>query len=240
MRKIFIMGASSGIGLELALIYIAKGYIVGIAARRKEELEAIKKVAPDRVFIKDIDITKDNATYLARELVDEMQGMDIYFHSSGIGYSNKSLDCEFELNTLSVNCLGFTRMLDWAMLYFEHQGYGHIGAISSVAGTKGLGAAPAYSASKAYQQTYLQALAQRANNLRKYIFITDIRPGFVDTPFLKKDKYPMMMTAQKVGFEIEKALRERKRVKTIDHRYRVLVFVWKMIPNNLYERLPIQ
>lgn len=50
----------------------------------------------------------------------------------------------------------------------------------------------------------------------------------------------MMMTAQKVGFEIEKALGERKRVKTIDHRYRVLVFVWKMIPNNLYERLPIQ
>ena len=87
--------------------------------------------------------------------------------------------------------------MDTAFDYFRKQGGGHLAAISSIAGTKGLGAAAAYSASKRYQNTYLDALAQLSRMQRLDIRITDIRPGFVDTPLLREGKYPMLMRPEK-------------------------------------------
>ena len=129
--------------------------------------------------------------------------------------------------------------MDTAFDYFRRQGGGHLAAISSIAGTKGLGAAAAYSASKRYQNTYLDALAQLSRMQRLDIRITDIRPGFVDTPLLREGKYPMLMKADRVAQHIIKALREKRRVVVIDGRYRVVVFFWRMIPRWLWERLPI-
>ena len=124
--------------------------------------------------------------------------------------------------------------------YFRRQGGGHLAAISSIAGTKGLGAAAAYSASKRYQNTYLDALAQLSRMQRLDIRITDIRPGFVDTPLLREGKYPMLMRPEKVAARIVRALEQRKRRIVIDRRYAVLVFFWRLIPEWLWERLPIR
>lgn len=106
-------------------------------------------------------------------------------------------------------------------------------------GTKGLGVAPAYSATKRFQNTYIEALAQLARMQHLDIHFTDIRPGFVATDLLKSGKYPMLMKADRVAQHIIKALREKRRVVVIDGRYRVLVFFWRMIPRWLWERLPI-
>lgn len=239
MKKVFIMGATSGIGLHLALIYIAKGYIVGVAGRRESALKALKQVSPNTVFYKCIDITKEDAVSQAQSLVDSMGGMDIYFHSSGIGYQNVNLLEQLELDTVSVNCFGFTKMIDWATLYFERQNYGQLVAISSIAGTKGLGPAPSYSASKSYQQKYLQAISQRQKILGNEVYVTDIRPGFVDTDLLKDAKYPMIMDVESVAFQIFESVEKKKRVKTIDFRYRLLVMLWRFIPDAIYERLPL-
>lgn len=240
MKKVLIMGATSGIGLHLALIYIAKGYVVGVAGRRVVELLSLKAVAPDRVYYKSIDITNENAIDNAQLLLDEMGGMDIYIHCSGIGYKNTELNTTLELDTTFVNCIGFTRMIDWATLYFEKQSYGHIVAISSVAGTKGLGPAPSYSASKSYQQRYLQSIKQREIILKNNITVTDIRPGFVNTELLKNDDYPMIMDVEDVAFKIVSAIGKRRRIKTIDFKYRILVSLWKLIPDPIYERLPLK
>lgn len=240
MKKIMIMGASSGIGLEMALLYIAEGNIVGVSARRKDELEALKSIAPDRVFCKQIDVLDEEAPCKANELIEEMGGMDLYFHSSGIGFANDTLDSKLEIDTVKVNTLGFTNMIDWAMNYFESKGKGHIVAISSVAGTRGLAPAPAYSASKSYQQKYLEALSQRRYTKGLDICITDIRPGFVDTPLLKQQKYPMLMQVKDVALSIHRAIKAKKRVKTIDFRYNLLVKAWKLLPSCIYERLPLK
>lgn len=240
MKKVFIMGATSGIGLHLALIYIAKGYIVGVSGRRETELKALKEVAPNRVFYQCIDITKDDAVCNADILLDKMGGMDIYIHCSGIGYRNVEMDKRLELDTTLVNCFGFTKMVDWALSYFENRRCGHIAAISSIAGTKGLGPAPSYSASKSYQQRYLQSISQRENILKTGITVTDIRPGFVNTELLKNADYPMVMDVEKVAFKIFEAINKRRRIETIDFRYKVLVLLWKMIPRAIYERLPLR
>lgn len=240
MKKVVIVGASSGIGLELALIYIAKGWTVGVVARRQNELNALKHISPDRVFTKKIDITQDESVTLLEELVCDMGGMDIYIHCSGVMYLNSELNKDLEESTVKVNCKGFTIMIDWVMSYFESISSGHIVAISSIAGTRGLAPAPAYSASKSYQQVYLQALAQKVNIENKNIVITDIRPGFVETPLLKNQKYPMMMNVSEVAFEILKSIEKKRRICTIDYRYKLLVLLWRALPSFIYEKIPLK
>lgn len=241
MKKIIIMGASSGIGRELARLYIQQGWLVGLCARRYEALESLKALAPERVHIRRIDVCEPEATSELELLINQLGGMDIYLHSSGIGKQNKSLVPEISLSTLEVNVSGFTRMVDFAFEYFARQGQGHLVAISSIAGTRGLGSATAYSASKAYQATYLQSLAQlrHLRGLSK-LYLTEIRPGFVDTALLDGDiRYPMMMRPESVAQAIVRAIDARKRVCTIDWRYKLLVALWRLIPRPLWERFPL-
>lgn len=166
--------------------------------------------------------------------------MDLFFLSSGIGYQNRDLNPEVELNTARTNVEGFIRMVTAAFNYFKENDGGHIAVISSIAGTKGLGVAPAYSATKRFQNTYIDALAQLSRMQHLNISFTDIRPGFVATDLLKNGKYPMLMQAGHVAQQIIKALTRKKRIAVIDERYRILVFFWRMIPRWIWERLPIK
>ena len=167
--------------------------------------------------------------------------MDVFLLSAGIGKQNAALQSGIELATAETNVLGFIRMVDTAYAYFREKGGGHLAVISSIAGTKGLGAAPAYSATKRFQNTYIEALAQLARMQRLNIHFTDIRPGFVDTDLLGDDKkYPLLMSPSKVATSIIRAIERRKPVCTIDIRYRILVFFWRLIPRFLWERLPVK
>ena len=236
-KKVIIIGATSGIGREVAKLYIARGFRVGIAGRRAEELEAIRKEAPQQVFTEVIDVTKEDADTHLLSLINKVGGMDIYLHSSGIGKQTPTLTPDIELKTGATNVEGFIRMVTAAYHYFAQQGHGQIAAISSIAGTKGLGIAPAYSATKCFQNTYLDALDQLAHMNRLNIHFTDIRPGFVATPLLKDDSYPLLMKATDVASSIVKAIDKRKRTVIIDWRYRILVFFWRLIPRCIWLRL---
>lgn len=186
------MGATSGLGKGVALGLLSEGYTIGIAGRRSKELEKIKALSPDKVFTKVIDVTADNAPMLLLELINEMGGVDLYFHSSGYGKQNEALDVEIEKQTVLTNTYGFTQMIDTIFNYYKANGKsGHIAVISSVAGTKGLGAAPSYSATKRFDWTYIEALAQLAHMQKLDIKFTDIRPGFVATDFIAGSNFPL-------------------------------------------------
>lgn len=250
-RRAIVMGATSGLGREIALELLKRGFIVGVCGRRLELLQefeaewkswllspaASSRVAPQRVFIRQIDITAADAPERLLGLVEEMGGMDMYIHSSGIGYKNMALDGRIERETVITNALGFTQMVDAAFDWFKERGGGHIAFISSVAGTKGLGAAPSYSATKRYQWIYAQALAQLSSMERYNISFTDIRPGFVATGFLGSSKYPLLLEKHYVAQKIVKAILARKRSVIIDYKYKILCLFWRMIPNWLWERL---
>lgn len=240
MKRIIIIGATSGIGKEVALKYLNEDCRLGIAGRRTEALKELQAIAPDKVEIQQIDVTQEDAPDNLLRLIDKLAGMDLFFLSSGIGSQNLRLDPEIEINTAKTNVLGFTQMIDTAFNYFKRQKGGHIAVISSIAGTKGLGAAPAYSATKRFQNTYIDALAQLSHMEKLNIRFTDIRPGFVATDLLKDDKYPLLMKPDKVAAHIISALNREKRVAVIDWRYATLVFFWRMIPRWLWERLPIK
>jgi short-subunit dehydrogenase len=240
-KKVIIIGATSGIGREVALVYMAQGWKVGIAGRRATELETIRAMAPNQVFTQVIDVTKDDAPDHLQTLIDKVGGMDIFLLSSGIGKQNYTLDTEIELATAATNVEGFIRMTNAAYHYFEKHGQGHLAVISSIAGTKGLGAAAAYSATKGFQNMYVDALDQLARMQKLNITFTDIRPGFVATPLLKCSKrYPMLMQAPIVALDIVDAIKRKKRVAIIDWRYRLLVAFWRLIPKWIWLRLPVR
>ena len=240
MKKAIIIGATSGIGQEVARLLVRQGWRIGIAGRREEALRSMQQTNPEQIEMQCLDVTEDNAILHLNRLVDRLGGMDLFFLSSGVGYQNRDLEPEIELNTTRTNVEGFTRMVTAAFDYFKKTGGGHIAVISSIAGTKGLGVAPAYSATKRFQNTYIDALAQLSRMQRLNIRFTDIRPGFVATDLLRNGKYPMLMHGDEVSRHIVRALKHKKRVAVIDGRYSLLVFFWRMIPRWLWERLPIK
>ena len=241
-RRAVVMGATSGIGLEVVRELCRKGWQVGIAGRREDVLERIQAETSGVVAWARIDITHDDAPSQLLQLIDRMDGIDLYFHSSGIGYQNPQLKADKELRTVETNALGFTRMVDAAFTYFaQREQPGHIAVISSIARTKGLGAAPAYSATKRYVSHYMECLQQlRTIRHLQYIHLHDIRPGFVRTPLIADgNHYPMQLDATRVAHSIVRGVERNRSVITIDWRYRLLVAGWRLIPRWLWVRLPI-
>lgn len=238
-KKAIIMGATSGIGKETALLLARRGWKVGIAGRREELLKSIEGSAEGITCHQQIDITKDDAPQLLHRLIDAMGGIDLYLHSSGIGWQNNGLEATKELQTVETNCTGFVRMLTTAFNYFAQHGKGHIACISSIAGTRGLGAAPAYSSTKRFQNQYLECLTQQARMRRLQIVITDIRPGFVKTDLISGHSYPLQLRPDEVAKSIVHAIEHHKKVVIIDWRYRILVFFWQFIPRWLWIRMRI-
>lgn len=240
MKKAIIIGASSGIGKLVAQMLINEGWTVGLAARREELLMSMMHDHEEKVKIEKIDVTTDTATESLQHLIQNIGGMDLFFYASGIGKQNRELEESIELSTVRTNGLGFMRMIGEAYRYFATKGEGHIVAITSIAGTKGLGPAPAYSATKAMQATYLQALEQLANQQGLNIRFTDIRPGFVDTDLLSgQHKYPMLMKPEPVAKAIMKAIRSKKHVCVIDTRWRLLTALWRRIPRWMWRRMKL-
>lgn len=232
-KRAIVIGASSGIGREVALLLKEQGWTLGVAARRVELLQDLGAQAAER-----IDVTSDEATAALSRLISSTGGMDLFFYASGIGKQNRELSEDIELATMATNAVGFTRMVGAAYRYFAQQGSGHIAAITSIAGTKGLGPAPSYSATKAMQNVYLQALEQQARSRHLDIHFTDIRPGFVDTALLSGDfRYPMMLRPERVASQIVKAINHRSHIRVIDWRYRLLTALWRRVPRWLWRHI---
>ncbi|MDR0575686.1 MAG: SDR family NAD(P)-dependent oxidoreductase [Tannerella sp.] len=242
MKKVIILGATSGIGRDVALRMLQRGWLLGIAGRRKDLLEELRKKYPENVVAYTIDVMKEDAAERLGRLIELRGGMDLFFLASGTGRQNPELDEDIEVCTAETNVTGFIRVTTAAYRYFETKGGGHLAVISSIAGTKGLGRAPAYSATKRFQSTYINALAQLAHIKNTNVRFTDIRPGFVDTALLntKDHRYPMLMRSETVAGIIIKALDKKKRIVIIDWRYRLLVFFWRLIPRWLWERMKIR
>lgn len=219
------------------------GCQVGISARREENLREVAEKFPDRVKYRAFDVAATDAREQFVQLIEDNNGMDILVYVAGAGFTNPTLDPALDSRMVNVNVKGFTTIVSAAYCYFRdtaNEGSGQIAAITSVAGTKGIGIAAAYSASKRYQQNYLQALSQLSRSQEVAVDITDIRPGFVRTPLLDPNRsYPMIMAVDYVAPLIEKAILKRKRVAVIDWRWNIVDTLWSFIPSCIWERLRI-
>ncbi|MCI9042758.1 MAG: SDR family NAD(P)-dependent oxidoreductase [Muribaculaceae bacterium] len=243
MKKIVIVGASSGIGFQVAADFARAGWRVGMAARRLEPMQAIKDQYPDHVEIASIDVTAPDAPQRFADLIEAIDGMDTLLFCSGTGFTDPELDDARIVNTLEVNVVGFARIVAEAYKYFRATAsveQGQIAVITSVAATKGLGIAASYSASKRFQVQFINSLEQLAYTQQVNVAFTDIRPGFVRTPILRDDRsYPMIMSVAEAAKLVERAVVARKRVAVIDSRWRIVAGLWSLIPQRLWRHVNV-
>lgn len=232
-----VVGATSGIGREVALLLARRGWLVAVAGRRTDRLQSLMQQHPNIVAMQSIDINSPEAAHLLHQLATTLGGMDLYFHSSGIGWYNPQLDEQRELQTVVTNGVGFVRMVDAAFSWMARHGGGRIACITSIAGTRGLGAAPAYSSTKRFQSHYLESLSQLARMRRLPIRLTDIRPGFVATDLIAGSSFPFQMHADAVARHIVNAIERGRRVVVVNRLYRLLVVLWMLVPRWLWVRL---
>lgn len=244
MKYIVIVGASSGIGRAVAEAFARGGWRVGVTARREEPLRELSEAYPGRIEYAAFDMAAENSDRHFLDLVERLGGMDIMLYAAGCGWYNPGLDTTDDVRTVATNVTGFTRIVNASFLYYSRTANvtpGRIAAITSVAGVKGLGISAAYSASKRYQWTYLQAIDQLAHIRHVNVGVTDIRPGFIQTRLLDRGPrdLPLTMPLDYAVGLIVKALMRGRRVVTIDSRWAVVSALWRLIPDALWPHLSV-
>jgi short-subunit dehydrogenase len=238
MKKAIVVGASSGLGRGIAEILVKNNFRVAITGRRKALLEGIKDLYPDSMIASGFDVTELSALSSNLErIVKELGGLDLFVISAGGGHLNDDLDFKIEKKTIDLNISAFTAMADWAYNYFRNQGHGQLAAISSIAGLRGIRQAPAYNASKAYQIIYLEGLRQKTKNLKLPITITDVRPGFIDTPNAKGEGRFWQASLAKASKQIASAILRKKDVAYVTKRWWLIAMIMKVMPRSIYNKI---
>lgn len=237
MKKAIIIGASSGVGKDLAIILAEHGYEVGLMARRVEKLEALQKEIPNKTYIGHIDIAYPaEAIEKTQEMISKMGGLDLMVLNAGIGFLNPELDFAKEIETINVNVQGFCVLAGLSYKYFASQGHGHIVGISSIGALRGNHLAPAYNASKAFMSNYLEGLRKKAFSEKQAIIVTDIKPGFVDTDMAKGEGKFWIASPKKAAEQIYAAIKAKRKHAYITHRWRLIGWLLKLMPDWLYLR----
>jgi short-subunit dehydrogenase len=238
MKRAIIIGASSGIGRELAKILSNNGYILGLAARRITLLETLQEELPNKSIVKQIDIAATGEAIMKiKELFQELEDPDLIIICSGTGHLNPELDPDKEIETINVNVTGFTAMMNASVHYFMKRGKGHLVGISSIAALRGGRIAPAYNASKAFVSNYMEGIRCKVKYENRDIIITDIRPGFVDTDMAKGEGLFWVIPTDTAAKKIYKAIKQRKAIAVIDGRWIVIAFLLRIMPDWLYCKL---
>ena len=237
IKRIIIVGATSGIGRKMAELYAAAGNIVGITGRRKELLDEIGNMFPGKIKTECFDVTGNENIERLTALIQKTGGLDILVYSSGIGELSKGLDWQIDKLTVDTNVYGFIDISNWAFNYFTRQGHGSMAVISSIAANRGNSWAPAYSASKAFQSNYFEALAIKANKMKKNIGITCVEPGFVATKMAKGNKRFWVVPLDKAAKQIIAAIEKKKQKIYVSKRWWLVAKLMRLIPFWLYKKI---
>ena len=238
MKKAIIIGASSGIGRELAKVLSQEGYTVGLTARRDWLLESLQGELKTESFIKRMDVTQiGEAMSELEELIHLMNGVDLIVINAGTGFINQELDWEKERITIDTNVVGFAALANIAIKHFVQRGSGHLVGISSIAAFRGNGGAPAYNASKAFMSNYLEGLRHKVSKLKLPITVTDIKPGFVDTAMAKGEGKFWVASPEKAARQIYDAIRRKKPHAYVTKRWRSIAWLLKTAPDFVYNKM---
>lgn len=234
LKKAIIIGTSGGIGRALAKKLSKEGYLVGLVGRDEEKLKQLQAELPGQSLIRKMDL-KDTreAIHSLGNLIMMMHGLDLLIVNAGVLHQSHDLVWGHEEETLLVNAVGFAAMANVAVNYFLHQKAGCLVGISSVAGHRGSGRAPAYNASKAFMINYMEGLRQKLSATP--IKVIDIRPGFVDTDMIRGRKGLFgVASPEKAAADIYRAIQKGKRIAYVPGWWSPVMWLFKRIPEPLY------
>lgn len=236
MQKVIIVGATSGIGRELARLYAGAGHIVGATGRRQELLYSLQLEYPNSLVTECYDATGAGATAHLSSLVRKLGGLDLLIFNAGWGDLTDSLDWQVDKATVDINVNAFLETVHFGWQYFLEHGQGHLATVSSIASNRGNRHSPAYSAAKAFQSTYFEGLHILTKKLGLPIHITDIQPGFVDTKMAKGPRF-WVAPVDKAARQIVRAIENKRWRVYITRRWWIIAKIFRYIPSWLYHRL---
>lgn len=238
MKRAIIIGGTSGIGRGLAEKLVENNWIVGITGRRTNLLEEIKAKSNNQILTLEHDITEvENSDRKLESLFVDLKTVDLVVISSGVSELNQAMDWEVENKVIETNVNGIAKVYGFIFSKLRNQGYGHIVGISSIASIRGNRYCPSYSAAKAFQANYLEALRCISKNEKLNINITDVQPGFIDTPMAKGDGIFWVAPVEKAVSQIYSAIKKNKRKVYITKRWRLIAWAMKLAPNWMLEKM---
>ncbi len=240
-ERVFITGASSGLGAAMALEYARRGAVIGLAARRKSALDELAQAIRDSgstAFTYTLDVTNFSACREAAEsFLESTGGIDILIANAGVSGSDgiTSADVTKIKAILDTNISGVVHIIYPFLNAFREQHSGRIAIISSVAGFRSLPGRSGYSASKIAVR-YL-ADGWRAVLARDSISLTTICPGFIRTPMTEHHSFPMpfLMDADEAARKMVAAIDARKALYIFPWQWRLIIPVMKLIPSRILD-----
>ena len=236
---VFITGASSGIGAALARRYASSGAALGLAARRRAELETLAATLPGETAVYPLDVTDAPALEAAaRDFMRRFGAPGLVIANAGASAGTLGEDTAdlAKLNRLlAINTAGLAATLAAFAPAMRTAGRGTLCGIASVAGLRGIPGAGAYSASKAAAIAWLEAL--RVELRGSGVAVVTILPGYVDTPMTRVNRFrmPFLLSADESARRIARAIDARRRFAVIPWQMAILARAMQMAPVPLYD-----
>ncbi|MFP6557177.1 SDR family oxidoreductase [Paraburkholderia sp. B3] len=239
--KVFITGASSGIGAALAAEYARRGAILGLVARRAEALAGFRQAHPQQaISIYPADVRDaETLAHAARAFVAEHGQPDIVIANAGVsrGVVTGQGDLAAFRDVMDTNYFGMVATFEPFAAAMSEARHGTLVGIASVAGVRGLPGSGAYSASKAAAFAYLESLRVE---MRPFgVRVVTIAPGYIRTPMTAKNPYPMpfLMDADRFAAKTADAIARGTSFAVFPWPMRVTAALLRVLPRWLYDRL---
>jgi NAD(P)-dependent dehydrogenase (short-subunit alcohol dehydrogenase family) len=240
-RAAIVVGASSGMGAEIAKQLAAQGCTVAAIARSAEALDDLARSSGGRIVAHAHDVMRaDEVPDLFERIVRELGGLDLIVYAAGImpKVGPREYDTQKDLDQLAVNVGGCMAWCNAAANLFQTQRHGTIVGIGSIAGDRGRKGNPAYCTTKAAMNTYLESLRNRLSE--SGVHVCTIRPGFVDTRMTQgMGKLLWLIPASRAAELILRAARTKANVRYVPKQWWFVGTVIKCIPSFLFKKLNI-
>ncbi len=237
IRRVFITGASSGIGAALAQHYAAHGAVLGLAGRNQERLEKLGLGGQGRCYV--LDVRDANALQQAAEDFIRHYGTpDLVIANAGVSrgtLTELAEDIPAFQAIMDINVLGMVQTFQPFIHAMKDAGHGQLVGIASVAGLRGLPGSAAYSASKAAAIAYLESL--RVELLGSGIDVTTICPGYIRTPMTDVNTFsmPFLMETGDAAKTIARIIQRRQSFAIFPWQMRVIGRLMKLLPAPLWD-----
>ena len=241
MERVFITGASSGIGAALAKIYSARGDVVGLAARRENELQNVAKLLPGKSSVHVVDVRdSDSVSKAAESFMGQFGTPTIVIANAGVSYGTLTDDAADIANfaeVLDINVTGMVRTFQPFMRALRKAKTGKLVGIASVAGFRGLPGASAYSASKAAAIIYLESLRVEMHDTG--VEVITLCPGYIETPMTAQNPYrmPFILPVDKAAGKMIKAIDNSQKFTVLPWQMAAISGIMRCVPIRLYDTL---
>lgn len=240
-RRVFLTGASSGIGAELARHYAAQGAVLGLVARRREALEALAASlpgGPHEIFPADVTDAQAMASAGRAFLAGGLPDLVIANAGVSVGTLTEHLEDQAVFaRVLQTNLLGMVATFHPFVDGMRQARRGTLVGIASVAGIRGLPGAGAYSASKAAAISYLESLRVELHG--SGVKVVTLCPGYIHTPMTAVNTYrmPFILPADEAVARLARVIARGTSYAVVPWQMGIVAKLMRLLPNFLFDRL---